>query len=312
VHIPVLLKEVITYLDPQPGKIYIDATLGEGGHAREILKISAPSGKLIGIDQDEESLKIAKKNLSSFKERVIYTHDNFRNLKRILQELRIRKVNGILLDLGVSSYQLMDPNRGFSFKQKAFLDMRMDKNQKLTAYEIINHYPKEELVKIIRELGEEPYVKKIVENIIEARRKKPIRYTDELVEIIDKSIPLSTQRRRKIHFATSTFRALRMAVNDELGALESCLKQIPGVILGGGRIVIITFHSLEDRLVKKFLQQESKDCLCPAEQPLCTCKHKATLKILTKKPLIPSQEEINLNPRARSAKLRAAEKLANN
>jgi 16S rRNA (cytosine1402-N4)-methyltransferase len=308
-HIPVLLKETINYLNPEPNKIFIDGTLGGGGHALEILRKTTPHGRLIGIDQDKEALEIAAKRLEKYKERVTLVHDNFRNLKTIVNGLGITRVDGILLDLGLSSYQLESVNRGFSFEGNEKLDMRMDKRQKLTASDIINSYPEEELIKILRELGEEPYATKIAQAIIKARTDKPIHYTEDLTRIIKTTMPPNYRYSKKTHFATSTFRALRMAVNDELGALKDGLEQIPNLLNPKGRIVIISFHSLEDRLVKNFFRYESTDCICPASQPICNCNHQASLKILTKKPAIPQSSELIENPRSRSAKLRATEKI---
>lgn len=305
-HIPVLLKETINYLTPKSGKTYVDGTLGNGGHAEKILAVSSPKGKLIGIDQDKESLEIASKRLSKFKNRVIYINDNFRNLKKILNKLGIAKVDGILLDLGISTYQL-ESKRGFSFSNNQLLDMRMDKSQSLTAEEIINHYSESELVKIIKEQGEEPYAKKIASAIVKQRQQKKIKSTNELVEIIKKCIPPEKRYKQKKHFATSTFRAFRMTVNDELGALKDFLNQSLSVLNKNSQIVIISFHSLEDRIVKNFLKDKAKNCICPPKQPICNCGHRASLKILTKKAITPSTKELSKNPKSRSAKLRAAQ-----
>jgi 16S rRNA (cytosine1402-N4)-methyltransferase len=308
-HIPVLLKETIDFLNPVPNEIYVDCTLDGGGHALEILKKSAPSGKLIGIDKDDEMLRVAKKNLKRFKDKIVYIRDNFRNLKIILDDLKIKKVDGILLDLGPSIHQLKSSNRGFSFEKDAFLDMRMDKRQELTASTIVNTYPETKLRLIFKEFGEEPYAKSIARMIVKERAKEEIRRVNRLLEIIKKAMPPGYRYSAKTHFATSIFRALRITVNNELNALKECLEQTPQVLKKKAKIVIISFHSLEDRIVKNFFLRESKNCICPSWQPICTCKHHASLKILTKKPVSPSRVEIIKNPRSRSAKLRTAEKL---
>jgi len=291
-HIPVLQKEVIKILAPHPNENFIDATLGFGGHAQLLLKKIAPYGKLLGIDQDLEALNQAKKNLREFEERFQYYHGNFINLGLIVRDWQVDIIDGILFDLGVSTYQLLTAERGFSFNLSAPLDMRMDPTrQKITAADIVNKYSEKDLSRILFELGEERYAKKIAAKISIARKKEPIRTTNQLVEIIKSAMPPDYRYSREHHFATSAFRALRMAVNDELGSLKKVLPQAIQILSPGGRIAIISFHSLEDRIVKNFFR-ESQD-----------------LEIITEKPIVASVEEIQKNPKARSAKLRAARKL---
>lgn len=287
-HIPVLLKEVIEILNPKDG-IVIDATVGLGGHTKALLENSKVS--VIGLDQDEEALELAKENLKEFKTRIIFIQGNFGNFKRIIEKNNyLGKVAGIILDLGVSSLQLDKAERGFGFKKEGPLDMRMDKNQKLTAGEIINSWPKEEIFKIIRDLGEERFAPRITEAIISQRRKERIQTTKELAELIKGVVPLK-YKFSKIHPATKTLQALRITVNSELSNLEKVLTDSIEVLKKGGKIVVISFHSLEDRIVKRFFKDMAK---------------KSKFLILTKKPIVPGKEEIGENPRSRSAKLRAA------
>ena len=291
IHIPVLKKETIKFLAPQKNQNFIDATLGFAGHSLEILNLTSPSGKLLGIDQDLEAIKASKKNLDQFKNRVTFSHANFSELEGIVEEWKVSRIDGILLDLGVSTYQLLSQDRGFSFNISAPLDMRMNPDeQSLTAKEIVNRYSEKELSRILFELGEERFARRIARNIVEKRRMKPIEASDELVQIIKVSIPPQKRFQRHHHFATSTFRALRMEVNSELINLEKALPQAVNLLSPGGRIVIISFHSLEDRIVKNFFRENEN------------------LEILTKKPIIASEQEIQENPKSRSAKLRAAVK----
>jgi len=283
-HIPVLQKEVLRYLDPQPNQNFIDGTIGGGGHSAAILERIAPQGKILGIDWDSEILKAAK-----FKNNLVLACDNFSNLAEIVRKTKFGKADGVLLDLGMSSWHLADSGRGFSFQKKEALDMRYGLENQLTAEKIVNYWSKLELERILREYGEERFAGEIAENIVAARKAKPIIDTFQLVEIIKKSV----RGRQKIHPATRTFQALRIAVNDELNNLEKVLPQALQVLRRRGRLVIISFHSLEDRIVKKFLEEKKQENL---------------LEILTRKPISPSPQEIKMNRRARSAKLRAAQK----
>jgi len=285
-HIPVLQKEVLKYLDPKPNENFIDCTIGEGGHTLAILEKNKPKGKVLGIDRDPQLCqKLSKFNF----DRLTLVNDSFANLKEIVKRERFKSVSGILFDLGISSWHLEKSGRGFSFLRNEPLDMRYSPQSPLTAEKIVNFWSKSEIEKILREFGEEKFSKKIAQKIIEARKLKPIKNTRQLVEVIKSTIPLKYQTKR-IHPATRTFQALRIAVNDELGNLEKSLPQVLEILKPGGRLVVISFHSLEDRIVKNFYRE-------PA------------LKILTKKPIRPQKKEIKINPRSRSAKLRAAIKL---
>lgn len=304
-HLPVLLEETLQHLIVESSGVYVDCTLGYGGHAEGILKDT--NSLLIGIEQDIKALEYAEKRLKPYEGRVIFRHDNFRRLEKILLELGVTKVEGILFDLGVSSGQLEESQRGFSYHLEGDLDMRMDEFGLLNAWTIVNEWPEKELEKIILEYGEERYAKFIARGIAKARLEKTIDTTSELVEVIKASVPISYRKEK--HPARRTFQALRMAVNDELGALEEALPQAVNCLKKGGRLCVITFHSLEDRLVKTFFKKESSSCICPPSQPICTCHHKPSLKVITKKPITPKNEEVARNRRARSAKLRVAEKL---
>jgi len=306
-HAPVLLKEVLEYLDPKANENFIDCTLGGGGHAKEILEKISPNGKLLGIDLDPEAISASQNKLQAFKSRIKLVNDNFKNLKQIIYVAGFNKINGILLDLGLSSYELQDRARGFSFKGSAFLDMRFGSTGK-TAADILNKYREEDLIRIFREYGEERYAKQIAQEIVKERKHNQISKTDQLVSIIQK-VYQNKPKPKKIHPATKVFQALRIEVNDELNNLKSTLPQALAALGKGGRLVVISFHSLEDRIVKEFFKREAKECLCPPQLPVCICGHKAQLKILTKKVIIPSLAEIKSNPRSRSAKLRAAQKI---
>ena len=302
-HISVLYHEVMQYLQPHPGGRYVDATLGAGGHASAILELSAPDGLLIGIDQDQQALGIAHQRLKGFDHRVILHNSSYAQLAQILASVGWNKIDGIIFDLGISSMQLETPDRGFSFLKDGPLDMRFNPQQGISAAELINQVKEEELAKILREFGEEPQARQIAAAIYRAR---PLQSTKHLAEVV-----LSVQhgRRGHLHPATRTFQALRMAVNQELPTLQSGLEQGMQYLAHKGRMVVIAFHSLEDRLVKQFMRQESRDCICPPEQPVCTCGHHASLKVLTKHAIKPSANELLSNPRAHSARLRATEKI---
>jgi len=302
-----MVKEVLEYLQPQANENFIDCTLGGGGHAREILRRTSPRGKLLGIDLDPKAIGAARANLKEFEKRIILVNDNYKNLERIIYDTGFNKINGILLDLGLSSYELEDQSRGFSFKKSAFLDMRFGSTKK-TAADVINQYKEEELMRIFKEYGEERYAKQIAKAIAAQRKKKPITTTDQLVSLIEK-IYKNKPKPRKIHVATKVFQALRIEVNNEINNLKKILPVALDVLEQGGRLVVISFHSLEDRIVKNFFRQESRDCICPAEALECRCLHKARLKILTKKIVLREDSETILNPKSRSAKLRAALKI---
>ncbi|MBR3255541.1 MAG: 16S rRNA (cytosine(1402)-N(4))-methyltransferase RsmH [Clostridia bacterium] len=305
-HLPVMLNEVIEGLNIKQNGIYVDGTLGGAGHSKEILKRLSNKGRLIGIDRDEEALKVAKENLKEFTN-VTYIHGNHDDIKNILQEQKIEKVDGILLDLGVSSYQLDERNRGFSYLGENALDMRMDKTQNLDAKFVVNKYTEEELSKIIYEYGEERFSRQIAKNICLYRKNKEIETTKELVEIIDKSIP--SFAKKDGHPAKRTFQAIRIEVNDEIKPLYKTVKDSIEVLNNGGRLVIITFHSLEDRQVKNAFLEASGKCTCPSDLPYCVCGAKKVGNIITRKPIIASEREQEENSRSKSAKLRIFEKV---
>ena len=304
-HKPVLLNECIEGLNIKKDGIYVDGTLGGAGHSKEILNHLSNTGLLIGIDQDLEALDAAKKNLSSFNN-VVYIHDNHDNIDKILQKLEIQKVDGILLDLGVSSYQLDEKSRGFSYMEDAKLDMRMDRSKKLTAEEVVNSYTEEELAKIFFEYGEEKYSKNIAKNICMARKNKKITTTKELVKIIEESIPQSKQNNG--HPAKRTFQAIRIEVNDELRPLHGTILKSINCLKPEGRLAVITFHSLEDRIVKNAYIEAVGKCTCPPDIPYCVCGNVSLGKIVNKKPIVANEEEQKSNSRSRSAKLRIFER----
>jgi len=306
VHKPVLYQEVLTYLQPRPGQRFVDATVGSGGHACGILEASAPDGLLLGIDLDISALQIADQNLKAFQGRYWLVHGNYRHLSQHLDRLGWSTVDGILLDLGVSSLQLDTPERGFSFRSEAPLDMRFDCRQPNTAADLVNNLSQDELAKILYLYGEEPFAKQIARAIVASR---PILTTSQLANVV---VRVVGRQSGGIHPATRTFQAIRIAVNAELEALEQVLPQATMALNVSGRLAIISFHSLEDRLVKTYFQTEARNCICPPKQPICTCGHRARLKVLTPKPIRPSASEVASNPRARSARLRVAEKLAAN
>lgn len=302
-HAPVLLEETVHYLTVQPGGRYVDCTVGGGGHAAAIMEAASPGGLLLGLDADPKALQAAARSLARFGNSVLLVESNFRELRRVCQEHNFVPVHGVLMDLGVSSFQLVDAERGFSFQVEAPLDMRFNPAQTLTASQIVNEYAEADLADVIWRYGEEPASRRIARAIVRAR---PLSTTTALAAVISRALP---GPRRRIHPATRTFQAIRIAVNDELAALSEALEQARDVLGHGGRLVVIAFHSLEDRIVKQFLQRESRDCICPPETPVCVCGHKATMTTLTKRAVSPGTGEIASNPRSRSAHLRAAEKL---
>jgi len=307
-HTPVLLEEVITNLRCRPGGIFVDGTVGGGGHARRILETTEPDGLLIGLDRDDDALQESAESLASFGTRIILRKANFSDLSDILSDLGITQVDGILLDLGVSSHQLDTPERGFSFASDDPLDMRMDRSQGISAYEFVNHASEEELQKVIWEYGEEPMAGRIARSIVRERGNGPIRTTSSLAGIVVRTLP-SAYRGRKIHPATRTFQAIRIRVNDELNSLMTAIESGIDKLKTGGRFCIISFHSLEDRIVKNSFRSWERTCICPPDMPVCTCGRQRKLKVLTAKPILPQPVEIDLNPRARSARLRTAERI---
>jgi 16S rRNA (cytosine1402-N4)-methyltransferase len=307
-HVPVLLAEAVEYLNCRDGAIVVDCTLGGGGHAEAILNRITPTGFLLGIDRDEAAIDAAKVKLEAFSQHIKLVRDDFRRLKDILSTLKMPSVDGILFDLGVSSFQLEEPERGFSYKIPAVLDMRMDRRQEMTAAYIVNSYAEDRLAAVLRKYGEEPWAKRIARFIVEARKRKTIESTEELVRIIKDAIPASA-RRRGGHPAKRTFQALRIEVNRELEGLDRAIFDAATCLKKGGRMVVISYHSLEDRVVKNCFRQLARGCICPEDLQRCECSELYKVEVLTKKPVRPADEEVKINPRARSAKLRAAERL---
>ena len=305
-HKPVLLNEVIAGLEIKPGGVYVDCTVGGGGHSFEIAKRMA-NGHLYAFDRDQEAINASKERLKEF-DNVTFIHDNYKNAKEDLDNLGVAGVDGVLIDLGVSSPQLDHGERGFSFLHEGRLDMRMDRRQKLSAYEVVNTYPREKLVEILYKYGEESNAKNIVQKIMEAREKSPIETTMELKNIVESAFP------KKVIYgkggvSKQTFQAIRIEVNGELDGLEQALSDLAGKLSSGGRMAVISFHSLEDRIVKNLFKNLSTDCICPPKTPVCICGHKASVKLINKKPITASKEELEFNPRSSSAKLRIIEKL---
>ena len=306
-HVSVLLKESVSALVTNPEGIYVDCTLGGSGHAEHVVKQLGASGRFIGIDQDPAAIETGKIKLSNAKCKVDIIQNNFQNIGRVLDELEVNKVDGVLFDLGVSSHQLDIAERGFSYMQDAPLDMRMNPNNDFSAYDVVNNYSENQLTDIIIAYGEERWAKRIAKFIIEFRSSKAIETTGELVDIIKRAIP-SAARREGPHPAKRTFQAIRIEVNNELGILKDAFTTSIKRLALGGRLCIITFHSLEDRIAKQTLQLMAKGCICPKTLPICMCNNKPQIKILGK-PIVPSVNELEENPRARSAKLRVAEKI---
>lgn len=307
-HVTVLREKSVDYLELKEDGIYVDGTLGGGGHSELILERLGPNGRLIGIDQDEDAHAAAAKRLERFGEKFFPVRANFVELKSVLSELSIDKIDGMIIDLGVSSYQLDEAERGFSYMNDGELDMRMDRRQALTAKEVVNTYSAEELTRIIKEYGEERWAKRIAEFIVEHRQEKEITRTFELVDIIKKAVPLKA-RKDGPHPAKRTFQAIRIEVNNELGIIKQTILDCVASLKVGGILSIITFHSLEDRLVKQTYKELGRGCICPPELPICQCDNEPKIKIITRKPALPSDEELDENPRARSAKLRVAKKI---
>lgn len=306
-HVSVLLDETITGLNIKPDGIYVDGTLGGGGHAYEVLKRLSPKGRLIGIDQDGEALKAAGERLKEFENQVTLVRDNYCEIERVLKDLNIETVDGIVLDIGVSSYQLDNLERGFSYKSDAPLDMRMDTRQGLTAADVVNTYSENELFKIIKEYGEDKFAKNIAKHIVLARKDKPLETTEELSNVIKRAIPMKVQAKGG-HPAKKTFQAIRIEVNRELTVLKESIDKMIEHLNPDGRICIITFHSLEDRIVKMKFRENENPCTCPSDFPVCVCGKESKGRVVTRKPIIPSEEEIKVNKRAKSSKLRIFER----
>lgn len=306
-HVPVLLQETVDLLRPRPGGVYLDGTVGAGGHTEEILKRTSPDGMVIGLDQDEEAIERCGKRLATYGNRVMLRQANYREAMSVLADLGRDRVDGALLDLGVSWFHLKMPERGFSFMLDGPLDMRMDRRIPQSAADLVNSLPRRELARIIGEYGEERKAGAIARAIEKARARGPITRTAQLAHIITSVFPPRPPRR--LHPATLTFQALRIAVNDEIGALSEGLERIIDMLNPGGRVAVISFHSLEDRVVKQTFVRMAKGCVCPPKLPVCACGHRPVVKVITRQPVAPSGEETEQNPAARSAKLRAAEKL---
>ena len=307
-HVSVLKNECIEGLQIKPSGTYVDGTFGGGGHAMEIISRLNGNGRFVGIDQDQDAVENGRAKLEPYKEKAQLVRDNFSNIISIMKDLHIVSIDGILLDIGVSSYQLDTGERGFSYMHDAELDMRMDQRNPMTAKRIIAEYSEKELADIIKDYGEERWATRIAQFIVAERKIKPIETTGELVEVIKKAVPKGA-RKDGPHPAKRTFQALRIAVNNELGILEQAIEDMAGLLAPGGRLCIITFHSLEDRIVKQTFHRLEHPCTCPPEFPVCVCGKKPSIRVITRKPILPSEEELEFNPRARSAKLRILEKL---
>ena len=307
-HVSVLLDECIKYLDIKPDGIYVDGTLGLGGHSSEIAKRLGEGGRLIAIDRDLASIERASARLAPWADRVTIVHGNFRDVAAILDEQGIEAVDGMLFDLGVSSPQLDDGQRGFSYMQDAPLDMRMDPSDNVDAWFIVNRWPEEKIARILHDYGDERYAKRIAAAIVARRQEKEIETTLELVDVIKSAMPAPALREKQ-HPAKRSFQAIRIAVNDELSAVSQMMETAPDRLKVGGRLCVISFHSLEDRIIKNAIHERENGCTCPREAPVCTCGFVQTLRSVTRKPVTPTDEELVLNPRSRSAKLRVAERV---
>jgi len=304
-HVPVMVREVVAALNVRPGGRYVDGTVGAGGHALAIIEAASPGGSVLGIDKDPEALDAARPRLEPYGDDVRLVEGDFAELGNICREHGFAPVHGVLLDVGISSLQVDRAERGFSFLREGPLDMRFNPRQPLTAEQIVNEYPEKELADIIYRYGEEPQSRRIARRIVERR---PVRSTTELAKVVEEAV--GGRARRQSHPATRTFQALRIAVNQELLSLEAALPQAYGLLGDLGRLAVLSYHSLEDRLVKEFVRRESRDCICPPRQPVCTCGHKARLRRVSRGAVRPSPDEVAANPRSRSARLRVAERLA--
>lgn len=306
-HIPVLGAEVVDALQPRPGAVFVDGTVGGGGHALRLLAELMPGGRLIAIDRDAETLARARERLSQYGNAVTFVHDDFRNLAHILRRLSVDEVDGVLLDVGVSSFQLDEPERGFTYQHDVPLDMRMDVRSEVSAERLVNELSHGELARVLRTYGEERHASRIAGAIVAERERTRLRTTGQLVDVIKRAVP-TRERRRGPHPARRTFQALRIAVNDELNALEVGLRAAIDVLSPGGRVAVISFHSLEDRIVKQTFVELAATCDCPPELPVCRCDRRPSVQIVTRKPVVPGTKEVAVNPRARSARLRVAER----
>ncbi len=306
-HEPVLLEAVVSGLNPQPGQHFVDGTVGGGGHARAILERTAPNGRLVAFDRDPAALEAARENLSVFGDRVTFIHDSYSQLATYAERYQLSDLDGVLLDLGLSSAQLADSHRGFSFNAPGPLDLRFDTTHGRTAADILQHEPADELERIFRDYAQEPQARALARAIVEERRSHPILSTGDLIALVTRV--KHGGGRRSFHPATLVWQALRLAVNHELEELTLGLSAAVAALRSGGRLAVISFHSGEDRIVKDFFRRESRDCLCPPAAPTCTCGHRANVKFITRKPVVATPVELHLNTRARSAKLRLAQKL---
>lgn len=306
-HKPIMLNEILSGLNINPDGVYLDCTIGGAGHSSKILEKLNKNGLLIGIDKDNYAIEVCKERLKNYNNKLLIYSD-FKNIQNVLEENKIDELDGVLIDLGISSYQIDTAERGFSFLRNGRLDMRMDKSQQLSAYEVLNHYSKEKLIQILFDYGEEPFAKPIVNNIVKFRQIKPIETTFELRDIIEKSLPAKVLYNSG-GACKKTFQAIRIEVNGELNNLYDTIEYLISKLKKGGRIAILTFHSLEDRIVKNVFKENATDCICPPKTPICICNHKAKIKIINKKPICASKEEISENSRSTCAKLRIAEKI---
>ena len=308
-HVSIMAPEVIEALAPERGGIYVDCTAGGGGHSLEIAKRLPEGSRLICLDRDDEALEACTKRLSDYSDRVTIVKSNFRNIASALDMLGIEKIDGVMWDLGVSSHQLDDGDRGFSYSKEAPLDMRMDQTEGKSAYDVVNYYTAGELTKIIKDYGEERFASRIANLIVERRAGHPIETTTELADIVSAAIPAPVRKKEAQNPARRTFQAIRIEVNGELDSIEPAIRDAAARLRPGGRMAVITFHSLEDRITKDVFRSLASGCTCPPEFPVCVCGKTPDIKLLSKKPIIPSDEEMEINPRSRSAKLRTAEKL---
>jgi 16S rRNA (cytosine1402-N4)-methyltransferase len=310
-HLPVLVDEVISTLAPAPGSLQIDATIGGGGHTERILEATDPDGRLLGLDADGAAIaRVARRLTPRFGDRLVLRQANFREMGRVAPEAGFDRVDGCLFDLGLSSFQLADTERGFGIRAGGPLDMRFDPSRGVPAVELLASLDTAELTALFRRYGEEPQAARIARAIVEARRTTPISTAEELAALIERVAPAGQRGRRRIHPATRVFQALRIAVNEELDALQEALAAAVDLLRPGGRLVVLSYHSLEDRIVKRFFQSERRGCVCPPELPVCVCGRNPRLRLVTRRSVTPGPAEVNANPRARSARLRAAERLA--
>ncbi|MEG0702163.1 MAG: 16S rRNA (cytosine(1402)-N(4))-methyltransferase RsmH [Christensenella sp.] len=306
-HVPVLYEKTLELINLENGKLIVDGTLGGAGHAQGILERISPDGKLIGIDKDAAAIERCTKRLEQYKEQITLVHSDFKQIKQVLETLGIKEIDGAVLDLGVSSFQLDEGERGFSYNADAALDMRMDRDSAFSAYDVVNEYSQDDLCRVIRDYGEEKWAARIAQFIVQERKISSIGTTNQLTEVIKKAIPAGA-RRNGPHPSKRTFQAIRIEVNGELSGLSEAIEDYVSVLASGGRLAIITFHSLEDRIVKQTFRRLFDPCECPKDFPVCVCGKTSQVKLITRKPLLPTEAELETNPRARSAKLRVAEK----